>query len=271
MADTNDTPTESTEATESGTESAQGTQPTYTDSEKAAMAQGWVPEDQYDGSAKWRTAEDFLDRGELFAKIDEQKRRASALEGTLHEVKRHLKVVRETEYKRAINQLLANKKNALDEGDSERVVAIDEQMNTVKADAARSLQAMDQPIQVSQTHPQLQVWINRNPWYEQDVAMRTYADNYGTNLAARGMTDIREILQEVERSTKKEFSNKFTNPNRSRPGSVEGGGAKGNQSRDSFQLNEAETKMMNRFVRAGVMTKDQYIADIKEAEKQGKR
>jgi hypothetical protein len=51
----------------------------YSDTEKKAMAQGWVPEDQYEGTGKWRSAEEFLDRGELFAKIDEQNRATKRL------------------------------------------------------------------------------------------------------------------------------------------------------------------------------------------------
>ena len=63
---------------------------------------------------------------------------------------------------------------------------------------------------------------------------------------------------------KEEFSHKFQNPNRAKPAAVESGSAKGSgQKKDNFQLTDEETRVMNRFVKAGVMTKDEYIAEIK--------
>jgi hypothetical protein len=240
----------------------------YTEVEQRAMEQGWVPKDQWDGHGKWRSAEEFLDRGELFAKIDEVKRHNKQMEGTVHALKKHLDMVRRTEYNRALATLRAEKKNALAEGDADAVVEIEDRIDQLKAstvqaemEAQRQAQAMQQP----DYDPVVQVWINKNPWYQNDPAMKIYADQIGHQLAASGTMDARQVLLEVERRTKKEFAHKFQNPNRAKAGMVESGGNKGKSKADDFQLTAEETLVMNKFVKAKVMTKEEYIKEIKAA------
>lgn len=255
--------TEETSSTETTTTSTTTT-PEYSDVEKQAMAQGWVPKEQYEGTGKWRSAEEFLDRGELFSKIDEQNRKLRATEATLEALKKHHKKVAETEYKRAVEALKAEKKLALDSGDSNRVVEIDDEIAAARTEAAKAIQEIDQQQAAPELpNPHFVVWLNRNQWYQTDRAMKAYADTVGDELAGRGMRNPTEILAEVERRVKKEFSHKFTNPNRAKAGAVEGGGSKGSTSTDSFQLTPEETQVMNKFVKAGVMTKAEYIAEIK--------
>ena len=46
----------------------------YTAVEQRALDQGWVPQDEWQGDPDdWRPAKEFIDRGELFRKIDELK------------------------------------------------------------------------------------------------------------------------------------------------------------------------------------------------------
>lgn len=240
----------------------------YTEAEQKALAQGWVPQDKYTGSGKWRDAEEFLDRGELFAKIDEQSRKLKNTESTLEELKKHYRKVAETEYQRALKDLKAQKKDALMEGDADRVIEIDEQMDTAKTEAAQALRQIDLNLERQQQappNPHFVAWVNRNQWYNNERAMKVVADQIGEDLAKAGMHNPTEILNEVERRIKKEFSHKFVNPNRKAPGSVEGssarnGGSKGN---DSFTLTPEETQVMNKLVRHKVMTKEEYISDIK--------
>lgn len=257
---------------DTGGEHQQSNEPSYSDTEKRAMAQGWVPKDQFTGSGKWRDAEEFLDRGELFSKIDEQNRRNKALEGTVEELKKHYRKVQETEYQRALNHLRQEKKAALIDGDADKVIAIDDQIDTAKAEQAAAMQQIErlqQPQNVQEVpNPAFVAWVNRNPWYQNETAMKVFADSVGADLARAGMKNPTEILEEVERRTKKEFSHKFTNPNRSKPGSVDSGGTRtGNARNDSFQLTAEETQVMNKLVRHGVMTKEEYIADIKASRK----
>jgi hypothetical protein len=241
-----------------------GSELTYSDVEKQAMAQGWVPEDQYEGTGKWRTAEDFLDRGEFFSKMDEQKRQIKSLDAALTETKRHIARVRANEYNRALAALRTEKKQAINDGDGDRVVEIDEQINNTRVAASQEIAAISQPPQMPASQaPVFMIWENRNPWYNQDRAMKIYADTVAEELVQRGITNPTELLAETERRTKKEFAHKFNNPNRSKPGVVESSGNKGTGSREKFELSAEETQVMNKFVKHGVMTREEYIADIK--------
>jgi len=244
----------------------QPNEPQYTEAEQRALAQGWVPKDQYTGTGKWRDAEEFLDRGELFSKIDEQGRELKNTRSTLEALKQHYKKVAETEYRRALSDLRAQKKNALIEGDADAVIQIDEQIDATKMEAARSIQQIDQRMnqpQEAPPNPHFVAWVNRNPWYQNETAMKVFADTVGADLARKGMLNPTQILEEVERQTKKEFAHKFNNPNRGKPGAVEGSTARGNRGGDDFQLTPEETQVMKKLVRHGVMTEKEYIADIK--------
>lgn len=242
--------------------------PQYSDSEQRALAQGWVPEDQFTGSGKWRSAEEFLDRGELFSKIDEQHRRIRAQEQTTQELKKHLERVRKNEYDRALTTLRAEKKVAARAGDTEALVEIDEQIEDLKEKERTETVVEVQPIN-SQPDPVFVVWQNKNSWYNTDKAMKVFADAIGQELIVKGLRGA-ELLNEVERQTKKEFADRFTNPNRAKASSVDSGRRAGSASKDNFQLSEDEIRVMNKFVKAGHMTKEEYIADIKaDREKNG--
>ena len=257
---------ENTEATEVNTttepqEPAQAERQ-YTEVEQQALEQGWVPEDQYKGPGKWRTAEDFLDRGEFFKKIEAQNNKLKTYEQTINELKKHYANVQKTEYERALATLKAEKKAALVEGDPDAVVDIDDKIAALREEQ-RNLETQPAQVQVDTTpNPTFIAWVGRNPWYNHNRAMKVFADEVGNKLALAGASPT-EILGEVERRVKKEFPEQFTNPNREKPGSVESGGSKGSQAKSNFQLTDEETRVMNRFVRAGILTKEQYIADIK--------
>lgn len=241
-----------------------GDKPQFTEIEQRASEQGWRPEDQWDGDpAAWRPAKEFLDRGELFKKIDEQNRTIKEFRRALDDLARHHSNVREAEYKRARQELLAQKKDALLEQDADKVIEIDERLDAVK-DAQRAAAAAP----VVQTQPQLNPdfvqWKEKNSWYGENEAMTAYADRIGNQLAGPG-ADAKSILVEVERRVKKEFATKFENPARKQPAAVEGGGAKGGAKKESYELSSEERKMMQRFVKTVPgMTEEKYIADLKK-------
>lgn len=232
------------------------------ETELRASDEGWVPEEEWTGDKdKWRPAKEFLDRGELFKKIDDQNRTVKELKRALDDMKRHHVSVRETEYARALQALKLQKKTALDEGDSATVIRLDDQIDLVKTEQTRLAYTAQQP-EVEELAPQFVRWVDNNKWYETSQPMKAYADALGRDLAAAGMKPD-DVLKEVEKQVKQEFPNKFRNVNRDKPNSVEGSSTRGGKGTDSFTLSDEETRVMNRFVRQGVMTKEQYIKDLK--------
>ncbi|MDE3022466.1 MAG: hypothetical protein KGI54_11475 [Pseudomonadota bacterium] len=230
--------------------------------ELRAMESGWVPEDQWQGDPElWRPAKEYVDRGELFKKIDDQNRTIKDFKRALDDLKGHHAKVRETEYARALVALKEQKKTALEDGDAAGVIKIDDQIDLVKEEQKR-LAMPQQTQQTSEAAPEFTNWVARNKWYDTSEPMRAYADSLGRKLAAAG-TSTEEVLREVERQVKQEFPHKFVNPNRGKPGAVEGSSPKGGKAGDNFALSDDERRVMQRFVRSGVMTEAQYIKDLK--------
>jgi hypothetical protein len=164
-----------------------------------------------------------------------------------------------------LSDLKAAKKEALADGDADALIDIDEKISMVReaqrdADKAPPQQIPDAP---AETNILFQNWVERNGWYNGNNAMRAYADRIGNDLGARGGMSAVDILAEVERQVKKEFAHKFQNPNRDKPGAVEGSSSKGGK-KDSFSLSEEERRVMRRFVSSGALTEEQYISDLRK-------
>lgn len=232
--------------------------------EQEAIAQGWVPKDEFQGDEhKWVDAGEFLRRGELFKKIEQVSKTAKQAQQTLAEFKAHYTRVKETEYQNALRALKSERRNAMVEGDFERVEAIEEKMEGVKTEAASVKEEIASTSQVPEVHPEVVMWVEANPWYNKDTDMRAVADAIAMQLNKEGVTGP-ELLKGIDTKIRKIFPTKFTNPNRERPSAVESTSTKGSpRARDDFQLSEQETRIMNGFVRDGLMTKEQYIADLK--------
>jgi flagellar biosynthesis GTPase FlhF len=238
--------------------------------EQEARASGWVPKEEFHGDEhKWVDAGEFVRRAPLFQKIDTAGREIKELRKSLDALKQHHAQVRETEYKRALDELKASKREAYIEGDPDALIEIDEKLAAVKDAQARFKQEQAQEAARAADpeviHPEFAAWTKRNTWYNESKPMRAFADALGIELRAQGISPS-DVLRQVEVKIKEEFPNKFRNPNRDKPGAVEGGGkaapSKGNSGEAS--LSDEERRIMNTFVRTGVMTKEQYIADLKK-------
>lgn len=229
-----------------------------------ALAQGWVPRDEYEGDPdRFVDYAEFVRRGELFRKIESQSKEMKELKRALKELATHNTKIREVEYQRAVDALKAEKKAALNEGDADKVVEIDDRIDLVKEQQRVLQQQQVQDIVEPAVHPELQNWINNNQWYESNRAMRGWADARGVELAAEGLAP-REVLQTLSKEVKQRFSEKFSNPNREKPGAVEGVRSRATtKTEPAFELSDVERQVMRRVVDTGAITEADYIAQLK--------
>lgn len=231
--------------------------------EVEAREQGWKPKEEYEGDpAKWRPAKEFVERGELFGKIDHMGKELKETRKALKMLQDHHTKVRETEYNRALTELKALQKKHLEEGNSDGYLETTELLTDLKAEQkAREVVQQNVP---NQPDPRFINWVSANKWYEKDAEMRKYADTLGAGYAASNPgIDPEEVLQYVTKEVRTRFSTKFVNPNREKPSTVEGAST-GAANKSSFELTDDERKVMNTFVRAGVMSKEDYIAQVKQ-------
>jgi hypothetical protein len=233
--------------------------------QQEALEQGWVPKDEFDGDPeRFVDAAEFLRRGELFRKIESQSKETKHLKAALAEMARHNAKIREQEYARAVADLKAQKKAALSEGDADKVVEIDDQLDLVKDQQRQATQQAVQQAIPQEVHPELQNWISNNSWYETNKGMRGWADARGAELAEEGKSP-REVLKALEKEVKDRFKEKFTNPNRERAGAVEGvrGRPVSTKADDSYELSDTERTIMETLIKQKVLTKEEYIKQLK--------
>jgi hypothetical protein len=236
----------------------------YSDVELEAMEQGWKPKDQLAEGKEFISAEEFIRRGELFSKIDVIGKELKNTKQALKMLQEHHGKVRETEFNRALTYLKAQKKEALLEGDADRIIDIDDQIAEVKAQ--RQVEERQEKQQVTQPDPRFVSWVEKNAWYAQDIELKTFADEVGlARQRSHPEEDPSDILKYVGERVRKAYPEKFTNPNRTRPAAVEGratpkGAAR---SQDDFEMSDEEKRVMNTFIRQGVMTAEEYKAELK--------
>jgi DNA repair exonuclease SbcCD ATPase subunit len=236
--------------------------------EVEARAAGWVPQDEYHGDPnKWVDADEFVRRGPLFEKINNTTRELKEVRKTLEQLKAHHAKVKEISYKEALATLRKEKRDAFVEGDPDKIVEIDDRIEELKEEKRQFDQEQAREIQAAvqqEIHPEFKAWTDRNTWYNQSRPMRAFADALGIELRATGLAPS-EVLKRVEAQVKAEFPNKFRNANRDKAHAVEGvGGKGGRQNSGESGMSAEDRRVMEKFVRSGIMDKAQYIAEWKK-------
>lgn len=234
------------------------------DLEKRAMEMGWRPREEFDGSDDdFIDAKEFIRRKPLFEKIESQSKQLKNVEKALKALQEHYTAREEAAVKNAIKALKEQRKEALSNGDGEAFEALDDQIKTAEREAERLKQLDNAPTE-PELHPDFVAWTKRNSWYNDVGYMRKWADDYGQELANQGKSP-HEVLKEVEKAVRKEFANKFTNPNKANAPDVEVGarGERGS-SRSDFEMTDNERRIMNTLVSTKQMTKEEYISQLKK-------
>lgn len=259
--------------------------------EERARADNWRPKEEWVANGgdpdKWKDAATFVRDGEFFAKIDSYKKQAYKAEQAARQaqaevnvIKGHYSKVEEAATKRLLDNLKSAKKQALIDGDADKVVEIDDQMQQLHTTKAVQAQVAVQQQQVqrqqaAQPTPEFMDWIEENQWYRTDPVLQEQADGLGIAHAQRNPSKTpAEILTYVEGQIKKLNPDKFTNRNRSQPSRVEGNSSPSARSSssdsDSSWMTSEEIQVMKVLTKAKdrdgkpFLTEAQYKKDLKD-------
>jgi len=232
--------------------------------ETTAREQGWKPLEEFDGDkSKWVSAETFVAKGELISKIESLGKKLKDADKAIKMLTEHHQKVKESEFQRAVQYLKTQKKQAYEAGDVDKIIEIDEKIAEVKE--TQKAQVANEAKEEPAVHPSFQKWQDENKWYTTDPEMRADADAFGNAYAANNPDKTpEEVLDYVSKKVKRLYKDKFENPNRSKASAVEGGGNRQETSNESFALSEDEKRVMNTFIRTGIMTKEDYIKELKK-------
>ena len=234
-----------------------------------AKEMGWRPIEEWDGEEEdFIDAKEFVRRQPLFEKIEHVTKELKNVKSAFEALKQHHTKVKEVEFKRALDQLKAAKRRALAEGETEQALLLEDKIDEINEQKTEfDNEIKSQPSVQEQPNPAFIQWTRENTWYQKDRAMTAFADKLGVELHQQGLSPD-EVLRRVTQEVKSEFKHKFTNPKREGASAVESGGRKATKQpeTDTSGMTEEQVKVMNRIVRSGAMTKEQYLKEFRSLE-----
>jgi len=226
-----------------------------------AKERGWKPLEEYDGDpSEWIDAKEFVKRAPLYDRLKNQGKKLKEQEKALHDMAGHIDKVAESSYRRAINDLQREKREAVSVADSDRVEAIDREIAQIHSEIP--------PKMTGGVHPAVASWVGspENKWFNENPDMATFAISYQESLFKRNpQMDMEESLNEVGKAVKKAFPDKFSNPARQGASIVETGRTvpTGTKKVFSFKdLNDEQRSIASRFERMGIMSRDEYVKSL---------
>ena len=235
--------------------------------EAEARAKGWKPKEEYAGDVEeFQSAKRFLKNKELYdrvKKVDHLEKRLREADSTLNKVLSHQQVIIQGAVEQAISNLKAQRKDAITEGDADRVEALDTEIERQRA------------IQVSAPradglHPDVKAWLGEpeNKWFHDDEELRDFAVFKNERYLKEHPGEFAASLEFVDKEVKKAFPDKFANPRRKEPPAVEGGGRKAQGTSHKYsisRLSPDQRLICEQYVRGGIMSQDSYIKSLEEA------
>lgn len=249
--------------------------------EVKAQSMGWRGKEHWTGSdEEFIDAAEFVRRKPLFDKIESQKnfydRKIRDVETTLNQLAQHHTKVKEVEYQRALTDMRHAKREAIKEGDAVGALAITDQMEELYVE--RQAQVQQANIEAQQLAAQkapgysqeFLSWVKTNEWYAKDPEMNGFADGlaaaYIKHAQASGKTiNESDVFDHVNTQIRKQYPDKFENPNRDRPGTVSSGDRGGKGSPKPLKTLPPEYEAVARnFEKNDVMSRAEYIKQLTE-------
>jgi hypothetical protein len=222
---------------------------------------GWRPLEEFEGDKdRWVDAKEFILRGELYDRIHQQDRRMREMQQSLQVLAEHNKKVEEAGYRRAVQELQAAKRMALENNDARAIIELDEKLDEVK-DQLRESKTTTNREHAQEIPPEYWDFSRDNPWYTKDRAMTAYADQLGIELGQLNLPP-REFFLRVQDGVRREFAHKFQRP-QGKVGAVESGTQGVKPGKKAFVPSAEEREVAKAFVRAGAFKSvDEYYAQI---------
>ena len=237
---------------------------------------GWRPKEEWTGDDKnWIEPERFIERNERLkdradgiakAEITRLNGQIAELKSTLEGFKEHYTKAEQTAYNRAIKDLKAQQRKAVEEGDTDAFDRVDAEI----ADLTKEVETKETAKKTKpEDDPEFRAWQDENSWYGEDIARTVFANQAAEVIGSRpGAPTGRKFFDAVAEAVKAEYPEKFQNPRRKNASTVEGAGEviqkKGGKSYADLPA-EAKAACDN-FVKQGLLTREEYVKDFFEEE-----
>lgn len=247
------------------------------DVESKARRMGWVPRDEYRGNQKrWVDAKEFVRRGEnelpiLRERLRRQDDTIAEMQATFKEFKEHHTKSVQRAYQKAARDLEERRRAAVETGDVEQFDKVQKEMDELQEEfsvqgTAKKDEGGDERREQPE-HPYYQEWLGKNQWYKTDQEAHEYANSVAHFLAKTKpeLVGTSGFMDAVTNEVKVRYPDKFENPRRNGPSSVESGGRAPRGKRKTYADLPATAKQAcDRFVKQGLTTKEDYVKEYFE-------
>lgn len=232
--------------------------------EQLAREKGWRPKEEFEGPEElWVSAEEFVIRKPFMNKIKLQAKKLSELERTVDALAAHYQISLAQAKEKAIAELKAERREAIELGEAGKVDAIDARIDQVK-------QMPDPNIGTSKIPYEVEHFVEQNKeWFDVDEEMTLFAKTHNTEYLRKHPNDLGKSLEETMKAVRRAFPDKFANQRRSAPPPVESGTPpdRGGKSKYSVSMLNAEQKLVYEHLvkRRGEMSHEDYFKQLESA------
>jgi hypothetical protein len=252
--------------------------------EEIAKDLGWRPKDEFQGDDEnYVDPVTYIKRSKDIQKsmsqhLKENRRKLDDMDRAVRDLHNHYETVSKAQIakqQKEIDRLRKEKKEAIAEGDADRVDQIEDEM----LDHYRSIEENSlPPEQPSYNHEEVEVfegWHSKNSWYSPkkgipgDSEMTEYANKLAS-LPEYDALPYKRRLATVEEMVKKAFPDKFPAQQKKQPGPTSNPveSPRGTSTKRQYtmrDLNKEQRDMVRNFVDRGIMTEKEYIKQLAEA------
>lgn len=242
----------------------------YSKVETQALEMGWRPQEEWTGDPDdFVSAKEYVARKSFFDKIAHQSKEIKELKATLGEFSEHFRKVEDYTRKQVLEELKAAKKAALEAGDPDEVIRIDEAITDFKVNEKEleaQKKAKEEQPKSGELNPVYVSWKAKNSWYQADPKMTQFADKIAIGYRQLHPDSTPEqVLAEIETEVRERFPDKFKNPARSKPAAVEQGSSAPAKKPAKLDATPEELAVARKFVRQGVYaSEDDYIKILRK-------
>ena len=179
--------------------------------DEAARSQGWVPQEEWDGDpTQWRDAQVFLERGEYFKTMGTQRKQIDKLNAMVEKMADIQAATREDERARVLKELSDKKLAAMEEGEFNKVVDIDNEINKIRSEPALSVPSTAGQTEQQYTQEKIANYIDSNSWYRTNSDMRQYADSIAVGFrTSNPNATIDDVLEYTDNEIKVRYPEQF--------------------------------------------------------------
>jgi hypothetical protein len=246
---------------------------------------GWCPQEEWKGDPdKWVDAKTFVERGEKFAgqmkqqrdelhnEVESLKSEISKQQESFAEFQKFTEEARkreiaqlEKDHQSQLKSLKEQKKEALKDGDADRVIELDDEIDDLKDVHKKSMEekASESKEDKSTDKPDdriFQEWVKENEWYTNNVKLRSFANGYGGEIEGKYVG--KEFLDKILEKVKSEFPEEFENKNRDRSDVEGGSGGNHKKGKTYDDLPQEAKQACDKFVKTiPGFTVEKYLKD----------